>query len=313
MYQTTKFILQSIKPKVAVFENAPGAYSKMGEGVIKILKQIATDNGYSITLEKTDTFLHGIPQHRHRTFIFFWKAATASYVEYEKIEPVQLAEYLDQVPDTASAHDMYIQSKHSIKDFTYEYLMDEHLQPGETSITEILERLDPDKSTLTGSRVIQTKIGFEPLIAWLNKKIEQHPEESHPTEHNRYTKALRLTNHRQYKVSLGKGYWDNSIAMHHGGTCTNAIISKNLNRLVHPTEDRAFTIRELLHMMGIPHDYDLIDPRKNWPHIAQSVPVATSKYIGTQCKKYIEGSLTIDPSSPFIKQNNKSQSIDYPK
>jgi site-specific DNA-cytosine methylase len=313
MYQTTRFILESIKPKVAVFENAPGAYTKLGEGVINILKQIATDNGYSMTLEKTNTFLHGIPQHRQRTFIYFWKESTASYLEYEKKEPVLLSEYLEQIPSSAAHHDIYVQSKESIRDFTYEYLMEEHLQENESSIREVLVRLDPDRPTVTGSRVIQTKIGFEPLIQWINKKIEAYPEEEYPIEHNRYTKALRLTLHRQYKVSIGKGYWDNSVAMHHNGTSTNAIISKNLNRLVHPTEDRAFTIRELLHMMGLPHDYDLINPEKTWPHLAQSVPVATSRYVGNQCKRYVLGLLLKDLNASFIKQNNISQEIDFPK
>jgi hypothetical protein len=46
-----------------------------------------------MSLIKTDTFLHGIPQHRHRTFAIFWKLKYAPIVNFYNIENIGLIEY----------------------------------------------------------------------------------------------------------------------------------------------------------------------------------------------------------------------------
>lgn len=71
MYNITKFVLKDLSPKCFIFENAPALYTKSGSKVADTLFQIAKKFRYSMSLMKTDTFLHGIPQHRHRTFCFF--------------------------------------------------------------------------------------------------------------------------------------------------------------------------------------------------------------------------------------------------
>jgi site-specific DNA-cytosine methylase len=71
MYNIAELSLSKIKPKCYIFENAPGLYTKMGEPVVDKLYRIGKKYGYSMSLIKTDTFLHGIPQHRKRTFGIF--------------------------------------------------------------------------------------------------------------------------------------------------------------------------------------------------------------------------------------------------
>jgi site-specific DNA-cytosine methylase len=71
MYNITTLALEKIKPKCFIFENAPALYTKSGALVVDNLFNIAKKNNYSMSLIKTDTFLHGIPQHRHRTFAIF--------------------------------------------------------------------------------------------------------------------------------------------------------------------------------------------------------------------------------------------------
>ena len=41
-----------------------------------------------------------------------------------------------------------------------------------------------------------------------------------------------------------------------------------MEHAVHPTEDRYFNAREMMHLMGLPHDFE-IDSIKNINHIAQ--------------------------------------------
>ena len=41
--------------------------------------------GYSCSLIKTSTLLHGIPQNRVRTFYFFWKSPTVPILDYKVV------------------------------------------------------------------------------------------------------------------------------------------------------------------------------------------------------------------------------------
>ncbi|MFM2010522.1 MAG: hypothetical protein RLZZ479_913 [Bacteroidota bacterium] len=107
MYKTAKLVLGQIKPKVFWGENAPGLYSGMGEKVLENLRSIGKEFGYSMSVIKTDTFLHGIPQHRMRTFYFFWKDSEAPILNFYSRKAPNLAEYLDQIPDNVKHMDEF--------------------------------------------------------------------------------------------------------------------------------------------------------------------------------------------------------------
>ena len=124
MYNLSSFILEKIKPKVACFENAPNAYSNSGKGVLDKLVEIGNRNEYSFSVEKVDTYDHGVPQHRQRTFVYFWNSKTSPYLKYEKKETLDLVKYLQLIPKDASQQDSYCISKDSIKDTTYECIQD---------------------------------------------------------------------------------------------------------------------------------------------------------------------------------------------
>ena len=76
------------------------------------------------------------------------------------------------------------------------------------------------------------------------------------------------------KLSQNLGYWDDSIRFM-GTDSFTAVIRKNILMAVHPVQDRFFSVRELLHLMGMPHDYK-IDDIKNINHVCQNVPVRTA-------------------------------------
>ena len=50
---------------------------------IYALQQIGRTLGYSFSLIKTSTELHGIPQRRIRTFYFFWQSPTVPMLQYQ--------------------------------------------------------------------------------------------------------------------------------------------------------------------------------------------------------------------------------------
>ena len=65
---------------------------------------------------------------------------------------------------------------------------------------------------------------------------------------------------------MGKGYWDDSPRFF--GDSFGALMSKTMFTAVHPEEDRYLSIREMAHLMGLPHDFE-IENVKNFNQIAQ--------------------------------------------
>ena len=79
--------------------------------------------------------------------------------------------------------------------------------------------------------------------------------------------------------------------------------------LTHPYEDRYITYREALTIMGMPSDYELLDPKKSVNHICQNVPVQTAEDMATEVKEALEGNRNwLD--STYIFQNNNNNSYE---
>jgi len=106
-------------------------------------------------------------------------------------------------------------------------------------------------------------------------------------------------------LTQGLGYWDDSVKFM--GTYFSAVISKNLVFAVHPSEDRFFNVRELLHLMGMPHDFQ-IDSTKNINHICQNVPVNTAQDWAEEVIKFCKGKAEMSLFT-FLKQDNTTQEI----
>ena len=85
MTKTAKHVLEEIGPKVLWGENAPRLATKLGEPVVKKLRTIAKANGYTFSLYKTKSLLHGLSQVRDRSFYFFWKGDQVPLFEWYDI------------------------------------------------------------------------------------------------------------------------------------------------------------------------------------------------------------------------------------
>ena len=104
---------------------------------------------------------------------------------------------------------------------------------------------------------------------------------------------------------MGLGFWDSSP--HFFAHSYNALIARNMVNGVHPTENRYLNLREMIHMMGMPLDFEL-DDIKNINHIAQNVPVTTAKDMTLQVMKFINGELK-NTDYEFMKIDNVSKKI----
>ena len=75
MLTSAQFVLSTVRPRVLWGENAPALYQGAEELVQKLVA-IGQEHGYSFSMVKTDSQLHGLPQRRVRTFYFFWLSPT---------------------------------------------------------------------------------------------------------------------------------------------------------------------------------------------------------------------------------------------
>jgi site-specific DNA-cytosine methylase len=59
--------------------------------------------------------------------------------------------------------------------------------------------------------------------------------------------------------------------------------------MTHPYEDRYLTVRECMTVMGLPQDFELLNPARNLNHVCQNVPVGTATDMALEIKAVLEG------------------------
>ena len=114
----------------------------------------------------------------------------------------------------------------------------------------------------TISQYLEKEGLLKECIDWLEKKYpnETFAKKANSRTHIKYIKGCIK------KRAIGKGYWDDSPKFFNESFGT--LMSKTIQYAVHPEEDRFLNVREMMHLMGLPHDFE-IDHVKNVNHIAQ--------------------------------------------
>lgn len=286
LYKSANYVLEKIRPRVFWGENAPGLYTGLGEKVSTELFQIAKKHGYSFTIIKTDSYLHGIPQKRVRSFYFFWRDTLCPILECQHKESPSLIDYIKMVPENA------------------EYNKD-HFYPGTFDLSDdifinFIKAKNISFSDIDGSvykYIIKNNLTLE---------FQEYVNSYKETKQQIYlkTKCINI----QKKIDSNKGYWDPSPKIVHD--YTPAIISKN-SYMYLPELDRGISYREAMWLMGLPNDYKM----KNSIYgqvITQNVPVQTAEYWTGQVLKYINGELEIS-GFEYVKQNNINKKMEYAK
>lgn len=281
MYKTARLVLEQVRPKVLWGENAPGLYSNMGVKVVENLRAIGKEYGYSFSMVKTDTYLHGIPQHRMRTFYFFWRDSEAPLLNYYERKAPMLEAYLDQIPEGSSE-------------------MDRPFGLGDIKNNGWFKFAEYKGWPV--KRLVESQ--YKTMFHWVGgeKLMDECLEWA---EANDEPGMAKFINHTKKKLAENKGWWDGTPLIFHDAT--NAIIAKNA-AIVRPGKDRGITIREAMHLMGLPHDFELCGGSFN--HICQNVPVTTAKDWTAEVIRFVKGELT-EFGGEFVKQNNIAKRIDY--
>ena len=293
MIKTSSWVLDNIQPQVLVGENAPGLFTDAGEKVVVMLREIASNYGYSFSLLKTNTELHGLPQKRIRTFYFFWKSPTAPILNWINNPSPTLVEYLRRIPQKASLQDVFIHTGVASQRYRpYQFVLE---REGLTH-AEFSQKFK--KGTI--AKYLEKNNLLDDCIDWLETYF---PKDKFSMEGNSSRTHIDSLRHIQKKLSMNKGYWDDSIKFM--GDSFTAVIKKNIVSAIHPEEDRFFNLREILHIMGFPADYE-ISSVKQMNHICQTVPVNTAKDWTEEVVKFCRGELRLS-DAVFVKQDNTDQ------
>lgn len=269
---------------VIMIENAPTLYTSKGQPVADKLYDIARKNNYSMTLYRTSTIYHGLPQRRDRTFAILWKSKTAPIMDFIKRKQEKtFEEYIADIPKSASLQSDPIRK--DIMSEPYYNFLQAKLQKHDVR-DDILE-----SSYTAHAYVVKHKL-MEEFVEWAKDNHE---------------KGYELGVHAMKKFADGKGVWDGSV--HVFKDHMNAVIGRALAESIHPNQDRSLNIREALYMMGFPHNFELIGGRKNLNHIAQNVPTYTACDMVEQAAKFVRGELMMS-NDTLLKQNNHKHTFD---
>lgn len=260
MYKSADFVMGILRPEIYVFENAPTLFTGVGDYVRSQLMEKARYHGYAITFYKTDTLLHGIPQRRPRTYAVIVKGKNAPVLEYYHKEHPGISDYLKMIPEDATLQDAYTVPEPNIDDF--EIVKFVKMKYGEDWRKPFLETRDH----LTSYDFLNRNNLLEEYRDYVYNLEDAHPNSKKDIDH-----VIK-------KLSMGKNF-----RLSHRVLCVDkhhiyAVVGEMMERNVHPTEDRRFNIREYLHFMGMPHDFDLTDP-KDYGKIPQNCPVRTNEDI----------------------------------
>lgn len=266
----TKYALNVIKPKVYVFENAPTLMGDRGDGVRQALEEMAYAAGYSVLYYKTDTKLHNNCQKRPRTFIIFQKwvgeqvAQLPQPFKYENVQ-IDFPEYMAHIPEDATQQIPMQLSTLNIALIEYaKYLFGSDWR--KKTRTHLLDNVDVDGRWEDFIKFVKTLS----LIEDADK-----------------TKIEKFIRHAQHKRSLGLNYMSAAVMLVKDKT--PSVQFKSMQSVLHPDEDRLLTIRECLHLMGMPHDFEILgDALYNFAKIGQNVPVRTAEWIVKECVRVIE-------------------------
>lgn len=295
MLTSANYVLGTIKPKVFWGENAPRLASKMGEPVVENLRSIGRKFGYTFSLYKTKSLLHGLGQVRDRSFYFFWKGDKIPKLDFFRRKH-------ERIEDTIRKVKMYHKDPMSVlankktpsKNPFYRFVLEEMCggithREFQRKITKTVNPMDYIESN---------NIKYNEVAAWLKSKGFEKESK----------KATAMYN----KLKEGKNIMRRSVTI--PKDFIGAFVGHLPFELTHPDEDRHLTIRECLTIMGLPKDFILQGGVKNLNHICQNVPVTTATDMADNVLKYVKGYLDnqlID--TDFLVQDNKSQENIYEK
>jgi site-specific DNA-cytosine methylase len=286
MTTTAEYVLGQMGPKVFWGENAPRLASKMGMPVVEKLRTVGKKYGYTFSIYKTKSILHGLSQVRDRTFYFFWKDDKIPVFRNYNRKHQTIEDTIRSVSFNASDKMSEITNKNTpSQDPYYRYIL-EVIEGGITH-KQFSNKIKKTSEVLT--YIEESGHDYKQVGAWM--QANGYDREV-PKCERRYEKLKSGMNIMRKGTTIPKDY-------------IGAFVGHLPTQLTHPDEDRYLTIRECMEIMKLPSDFELLGGLKNLNHICQNVPVTTAKDMAENIKLYLEGKLDYI-NTDFYVQDNKS-------
>ena len=90
----------------------------------------------------------------------------------------------------------------------------------------------------------------------------------------------------------------------------NAMVGRTITSTLHPSKERYLNVREVMHLMGMPHDFEFSpsEPGATLNMLAQNVPSYTAADMAAEVVKFLRGELEMS-EQVFLMQNNFKQKM----
>lgn len=293
MIETANYVLGEYKPKCFWGENAPGFAGKIGKTVREQLKQIGKDNGYTMSVYRTRSLLHGVPQVRERSFYFFWKGDKVPIFNYYNREYTPIEELIRNVKSNYQMEPIN-KNKPSENPY-YKYILEE-IEGGKTH-TQHSKDVDPTSARGVDSFSYIERAGktYKEVGEWMSK--------------NGFEKEVEKCHYKHEKLAKGGSIMRRGVIVPKDRI--GAFVGHYPTMLTHPDEDRFITYREAMSIMGLPEDFELVDASpKVANHICQNVPVQTATDMATEVLATLRGE-RIMVDTDYILQYNTTNKLEY--
>jgi site-specific DNA-cytosine methylase len=291
MYYGAEFAMSKIGSRVLMVENAPMLFSKGGEMFAEKINSLASQYGYTMSLIKTSSIYHGVPQERTRSFFFLWKGDKVPILE--PIVKPYLA-YHDVLRTGSFAPSDPVTSKQAPStDVLWQFIQSKH--PGRTK-QDILYKVANTRMVSVWEHIYKS--------GWLPEAAQTVAD----------PKVKRWLEYTLDKKNRGLNIMDGSMKL--AWSRTQALMWKSLPMLMHPYEDRWLTVAEGLALMGFPDDYaaKVHIPTKHSNVICQNVPACTAQGWVEEIVEALNGNRTwvtpakkADGSTKILRQSNTAK------
>ena len=294
--------LPKVQPKVLWGESAPWLFLSLGASIVVRLRGLAQKFNYTFSIVKTDTALHGLPQQRQRTFYFFWRSNTAPLMSWLRQPCPNLLQFLQAIPSSAPYQDIFVHEGTITERFKpYQFIL---LRTGLDHDQFNAKMAKENNGTITMFQYLNKNNLLKDCISWMKLYF---PQERWKT--NIRKRGINIVDHlEQYQkmVNMNRSCWDDS-PFFMNNTFT-AVTIKNVVSAVHPSQNRFINIREIMHLMGLPHDYIMENVQEHWSHVCENVPVNTAAAWAEQVVNFCRGELQLTQHQ-FLKQDNLMQKM----
>ncbi len=292
MPKTARYVLEEMRPEVYWGENAPAFAGSIGKPIRDELYKIGRENGYSMTVYRTKSLFHGVPQVRERSFYFFWKGDKTPVLKYYR-EPHERIEKVIKEARGNSQRDV-INPKIPSKDDPYYRFVLEKMHGG-ISHREFCETAPDAKARNVDvlSYIEREGITYDEVAEWMDQQGLPSVAEKCRRRHEKLAAGGSIM---RRNTIVPRDY-------------IGAFVGHYPMMLTHPVEDRYINYREAMTIMGLPSNFELLDQKKSTNHICQNVPVRTAQDMATEVREYLLGNReTVD--STFTMQYSHSQKLE---